>query len=146
MAVDHKLKFAVGLQAESPSETDGLLLHDPDKITSFTPSCRTPRYQARRVKSKGAVLVIVWILLTMLTRTSVIVEVISKPLGGFTFEIVVGVVMAVLYVFAGWLADVYFGRYKVMKGSIWIMWLGSVGGTLLLMIHLLNSLHMMYSS
>ena len=138
MAVDHKLKSAVGLQAESPNETDGLLLHDPDKITSFTPSCRTPRYQARRVKSKGAVLVIVWILLTMLTRTSVNVGVISKPFGRFNFEIVDGMVAAVLYVFAGWLADVYFGRYKVMKVSIWVMWLGSVGGTLLLMIHLLS--------
>ena len=29
-------------------------------------------------------------------------------------------------VFAGWLADVYFGRYKVMKVSIWVMWWGSV--------------------
>ena len=136
MAVDRKLKSAVGMQAESPSETDSLLLHDPDKITSHISSCRTPRYQARRVKSKGTVLVIVWILLTMLSRTSVNVEVISKPLGGFNFGIVVGVVLAVLYVFAGWLADVYFGRYKVMKVSIWVMWLGSIGGTLLLMIHL----------
>ena len=33
---------------------------------------------------------------------------------------------SVLLVFAGWLADVYFGRYKVMKISIWVMWLGSV--------------------
>ena len=44
-------------------------------------------------------------------------------------------ITAVLYMFAGWLADVYFGRYKVMKGSIWVMWWGSVGGTLLLVIH-----------
>ena len=43
-----------------------------------------------------------------------------------------------LYVFAGWLADVYCGRYKVMKVSILVMWLGSVGGTLLLVIHLLS--------
>ena len=74
----------------------------------------------------------------MLTQTSVNVEVISKPLGAFNFEIVSGMVTAVLYLFAGWLADVYFGRYKVMKVSIWVMWLGSVGGTLLLMIHLFS--------
>ena len=138
MPVDHQLKSAVVLQAESPSENDGLLPHDPDKITSHISSCRTLGYRARRVRSKGATLVLVWSLLTMLTRTSVNVGVISKPHGGFNFEIVVGVVMAVLYVFAGWLADVYFGRYKIMKVSIWIMWLGSVGGTLLLMIHLFS--------
>ena len=41
--------------------------------------------------------------------------------------IINGVVAAVLFLFAGFLADVYFGRYKVIKVSIWIMWLGSVG-------------------
>ena len=67
-------------------------------------------------------------------------------IGGYNFEtingvvgIMAGVVEAVLYVFAGWLADVYFGRYKVMKVSIWFMWWGSVCGTLLLMIHTLSS-------
>ena len=55
-----------------------------------------------------------------------------------TAEIINGVVTAVLYLLAGWLADVYFGRYKVMKVSIWVMWLGSVCGTLLLVIHLLS--------
>ena len=82
---------------------------------------------------------IVWNLLTWACSTaSVNIRVISQSMGVFNFEIIAGVVMAVLSVFAGWLADVYFGRYKVMKVSIWFMWLGSVGGTLLLMIHLLS--------
>ena len=82
------------------------------------------------MRSKGAVLVIVWSLLTWACSTASVanVEVIfqSTP----DSEIINGVVTAVLYVFAGWLADVYFGRYKVMKVSIWIMWLGNVCGTL----------------
>ena len=87
------------------------------------------------MKSKGAVLVIVWSLLTWACQfASANIEVVSRAIGVFNFGIVLGVVMGVLYVFAGWLADVYFGRYKVMKVSIWVMWLGSVGGTLLLMI------------
>ena len=53
----------------------------------------------------------------------------------FNFEVVYGMITAVLFLFAGCLADVYFGRYKVMKVSIWVMWWGSVGGTLLLEIH-----------
>ena len=81
---------------------------------------------------------IVWNLLTWACQVaSGNIEVLSRSVGVFNIiGIVLGVVMAVLYVFAGWLADVYFGRYKVMKVSIWVMWLGSVGGTLLLMIHL----------
>ena len=55
--------------------------------------------------------------------------------------IINGVVTGVLYLFTGWLADVYFGRYKVMKVSIWVMWLGSVGGTLLLVIYTFLSSH-----
>ena len=42
MAVDHKLKSAVDLQAESPSENDGLLPHDPDKITLIVSYARIP--------------------------------------------------------------------------------------------------------
>ena len=41
-----------------------------------------------------------------------------SSIGGYNFEIVDGVVAGVLVVFAGWLVDVYFGRYKVMKVSI----------------------------
>ena len=57
----------------------------------------------------------------------------------FNFEVVYGMITAVLFLFAGSLADVYFGRYKVMKVSIWVMWLGSVGGTLLLEFYSLSS-------
>ena len=42
-------------------------------------------------------------------------------IGGCNFGTVNGVVSAVLLVFAGWLTDVYFGRYKVMKVSIWFI-------------------------
>ena len=80
---------------------------------------------------------IVWSLLTLACSNAsmnIDVEVIFQS----TAEIINGVVTAVLFLFAGWLADVYFGRYKVMKVSIWVMWLGSVCGTLLLVIHFLS--------
>ena len=121
-------------------ETDSLLPHD-QQATTFVPSCHcTPRYQARRVRSKGAVLVIIWYLLASACVTSVGYSVQTKirSIGGYNFETVNGVVSAVLLVIAGWLA-VYFGQYKVMKISIWVIWLGSVGGTLLLLIYSLSS-------
>ena len=85
---------------------------------------------------------IIWTLLVSACLTSVRFSVQTKisSIGGYNFEIVDGVVTGVLAVFAGWLADVYFGRYKVMKVSIWVMWLGSVGGTLLIMIYTLSSI------
>ena len=89
------------------------------------------------MRSKGAVLVLVWSLLIPACYASVNVEAIRvlTSIEHFSFYIVEGVVSAVLYVLTGWLADVYFGRYKVMRVSILVMWLGSVGGTLLLLIY-----------
>ena len=127
---------AACLQTESSSEADSLLPHG---TTTFISSCRCRLgYRARGVKSKGAVLVLVWSLLIPACYASVNVEAIRvlTSIEHFSFYIVEGVVSAVLYVLTGWLADVYFGRYKVMKVSILVMWLGSVGGTLLLLIYL----------
>ena len=135
---------SVFLQTESAnnlSEADSSLPHDQEATTSIQ-SCRCrPGYRARRLKSKGVILVVVWNLLAWGCRsTNMNAEVVSQSLGEKSyFEIVDGMVTAVLYLFAGWLADVYFGRYKVMKVSIWVMWLGSVGGTLLLEFYSLSS-------
>ena len=119
-----------------PSEADSLLPQDQEVTASIPSCCCRPGYRVRRVRSKGAVLVLMWNLLASACSS---VEMISQPIGMSNFEIVNGVITAVLFLFAGWLADVYFGRYKVMKVSIWVMWLGSVGGTLLLMIYTLSA-------
>ena len=112
---------AVCLQTVRPNtlrETDSLWPRDQE-ATSIQVCYCGPIYRARRVKSKGAVLVIVWNLLTWACQfASRNIEVLSWSVGVFNIiGIVLGVVMAVLYVFAGWLADVYFGRYKVSSRS-----------------------------
>jgi dipeptide/tripeptide permease len=79
-------------------------------------------YKIRTFKNKGATLLIVWNTLVMnllyylLTQTS---------LEGVHF-------IALLFTLpiAGWLADVYLGRYKVIQWSMWIMWVGSMLATL----------------
>ena len=116
-------------------ETDSLLPRDRKAI----PSCCRPGYRARRVRSKGAVLVLLCSLWPWAGYAS-ISDVISQSLeiSNIEIDIVNGLAIVVVYVFAGWLADVYFGRYKVIKVSIWIMWMGSVGGTLLLVIYSLS--------
>jgi peptide/histidine transporter 3/4 len=79
-------------------------------------------YKIRTFKSKGATLLIVWNILVMnlpyylLTQTSL--EGVHSIALLFTLPI------------AGWLADVYLGRYKVIQWSMWIMWVGSMLATL----------------
>ena len=78
-------------------------------------------YQRRKLKNKGAIVVIIWNYLVaslafyLATRVSD-----YKPY-----------FMACSFVlpFSGWLADVYFGRYKVIRWSMWIMWIASMLAT-----------------
>ena len=44
------------------------------------------------------------------------------PYGLETTAVVLGLTLP----FAGWLADIHFGRYKVIRWSMWIMWTASI--------------------
>ena len=88
-------------------------------------SCCKPR----KVGSKGAVLVLIWSCLVSGSYSSTIkqltyVKSIEVP------QQVVFLLYALFCPFAGWLADVYFGRYKVMQAGLWLMWVGSIAGVL----------------
>ena len=86
--------------------------------------CCKPKYQPRNLKNKGTILVLVW---TFLVR-SVYYYLEYKSFEDYSncstcnlLIIIPGVLM-----FAGWLADVYFERYKVLRWSIIIMWISSL--------------------
>ena len=132
------VNFDSGNRLQTANEIDNLLPLSEDAAT-ITSSFRCKlRYRARRVRSKGAVLVLVWSFLTV--SCPLIVDILFRSVVRmpFGFGVLDGVATAVLYLLAGWLADVYFGRYKVIRASILLIWLGSVLGTLLLVIHLLH--------
>ena len=85
--------------------------------------CCKPTYKPRRVKNKGAILVLVWNYMIMsvygmfnqyLVRVDQILLRVWVVAFGITPPI------------AGWLADARVGRYKVMRCSIWIMWIVAV--------------------
>ena len=49
----------------------------------------------------------------------------KRPNGGSIEVVVLGFTLPL----SGWLADVYIGRYRVIRWSMWIMWVGSVLAT-----------------
>ena len=73
-----------------------------------------PSYQLRRLKNIGAILVLIWSYLAM----NVFVYLYSYAKHGGKLRLLV---LGVSLPFAGWLADVRIGRYKVVCCSIWIM-------------------------
>jgi len=131
-----------GISLQTPRETDNLLPPNKDDTSIIPPFHCKLGYRVRRVRSKGAVLVLVWSFLAYMCSS--IVDELIQSLGPFKFKaIIVGGlgVTAALYLLAGWLADVYFGRYKVIRASLLLIWLGGVFGTLLLVIHLFHLLN-----
>ena len=90
--------------------------------------CCKPKYQPRKLKNKGAILVLVW----NFFATTVFYYLYSKSVTPDKFcticfhliPLPTGLVM--FFAGLGWLADVYFERYKVLRWSIIIMWISSL--------------------
>ena len=88
--------------------------------------CCKPTYRMRRLRNGGAIMLLVWnYLLTSVyffnvtLRDSTSED--SQNYGlFFTLQLVAG---GLTLPIAGWLADVYIGRYKVIRFSMWIMWI-----------------------
>jgi peptide/histidine transporter 3/4 len=76
------------------------------------------------LKTKGAILILVRSFLLMNVYNYLTVYA-NRP-NGHTIETVV---LSFTLPLAGWLADVYLGRYKVIRWSMWIMWVGSMLAT-----------------
>lgn len=112
------------LESSSSSDTSIGSLRE-----KYIKACCKPIYRMRWMKTKGAILVLVWNYLAFS---------VFYYLGGFSGDSellrsvpffrghasgLVGV--ATLFCpFAGWLADVRLGRYKVICISLWTMWIG----------------------
>ena len=88
--------------------------------------CCKPKYQPRKLKNKGAILVLVWNFFVTTVLYYLYYEPFSTqifcPLCFRLILVPVGIALS----FAGWLADVYFERYKVLRWSIIIMWISSL--------------------
>ena len=89
--------------------------------TKMHTNCCKFLYQRRKLKNKGAIVVIVWNYLV----TSLVNYLINYASDYKPYYIACSFILP----FAGWLADVYLGRYRVIRWSMWIMWIASVLAT-----------------
>ena len=84
--------------------------------------CLMPTYRPRMVRNKGAILILVLNFLIMNTFALLSIYWYYDNSG-----LIAGVVgMSLIVPIAGWLADTRIGRFKVIYGSVWIMWCASV--------------------
>ena len=126
------MSFASSETDESVNNIPPQSLSDPSQGQK---KCCRPGYRVRRVRSRGAVLVLLWIVLLigdpLYTRLQQLVPVSVIP------DLAQAVILVFYYPFAGWLADVYYGRYKVMHAHLLLMWVGSVAIVLTLTVEYL---------
>ena len=87
--------------------------------TDYLQACCRISYRMRQLKNKGAILVLLWSFLAL----SVYSYLFDSLLPALYHDLVVYSALAVIgamLVIAGWLADVRFGRYKVLSYRIWL--------------------------
>ena len=87
--------------------------------------CCKLTFKPRMVKSKGAILVLLWNFVILNTLTFLTHQTHIRNIKLQWLLLAIGFIPAL----AGWLADVRFGRYKVIKWSIWVMWIALVMAT-----------------
>jgi peptide/histidine transporter 3/4 len=99
--------------------------------------CNVKRYQIRRVKNKGAILVLVISYLVTSALYFLANIAIHHPVLYHIWIIPFSITPAI----AGWLTDAFIGRYKVIRCSIWIMWLIMIAITASAVVGQLSEIH-----
>ena len=104
----------------NPDNTSSIANESSKKVRR----CFKPRYRLRRVKNRGAILILIWSycissLYFYLSYTALRVY---SYLVFAMLQISVGLTIPL----AGWLADIRFGRYKVIRFSMCTMWISSL--------------------
>ena len=116
------------LKEASSQEDESLIDKSMEPVVAFHSreikmhsNCCKSLYQRRKLKNKGAIVVIIWNYLV----TSLAFYLANYASDYKPYFIACSFILP----FAGWLADVYVGRYKVIRWSMWIMWIASVLAT-----------------
>ena len=83
-----------------------------------------PKYRLKWLKNKGAILVVIWSFLVNYVFHFLIIGPNTFIHGRNYFPSgIIFISLALLFPVGGWLADSYLGRYKVVRYSMWIMWI-----------------------
>ena len=83
-----------------------------------------PRYRRRTIYNKGAILILVWSFLT--TNLVYFIRYAATIAYSSLVYYIALSIGALLIPVAGWLADVSYGRYKIVQWSMWTMWISSI--------------------
>ena len=102
----------------------------PTATTKYRPGSCPSSYKLRRIRSKGALLIMFWFAMMWSfwsSRGILVPKSFQNDPGLILYQRLIPHLNYVfVYPLAGWLADVKFGRYNVMHTSLWLMWVGAL--------------------
>ena len=101
--------------------------------------CNVKHYQIRRVKNKGAVLILAISYLV----TNILYFLVNSAAHHSAYYVWI-IPFSITTAIAGWLTDAFIGRYKVIRCSIWIMWLLMIAITVSAVAGQLNQIYHRY--
>ena len=117
-------------------ESDVISLGSIDDITTWErlKICFKPTYKLRRITNKGAILVLVFnFLITSVFYYISYMSLTPEPYCILCYKLI-QVPIGFALLFAGWLADVYFSRYRVLLFGIVTMWTSALLLTIILVV------------
>ena len=112
----------------APSELDPLLTRQDHRQLSC---CCKLSYKPRKFSSKGAVLVLVWQFLVFFGVFIIVLDIPNQKHSIRAYLEVTAVILLLLVaIISGWLADTKVGRSKVVQTGLFLTWLGAVLATI----------------
>ena len=106
-------------------------LIDPDNTSSIANKsskqvrrCFKPRYRLRRVKNRGAILILIWSY--CISSLYFYISYTASRVYGYLVFAMLQISVGFMIPLAGWLADIRFGRYRVIRFSMCTMWISSL--------------------
>ena len=88
--------------------------------------CQKVIHHIKWLKNKRAILVLVWSFCVFTCYNHFQSLLMGNSLKFVPLSIMIAFGLALFFPVGGWLADVYFGRYKVIHVNILIMWVSSI--------------------
>ena len=88
--------------------------------------CFKPKYRLRRVKNRGAILILIWSHCIILSSLYFYISYNALRVYSYLVFAMLQISVGLTIPIAGWLADIWFGRYKMICLSIGTMWISSL--------------------
>ena len=99
-------------------------LSTANKSSKKVRRCFKPRYRLRRIKNRGAILILIWSY--CISSLYFYISYNAWKVYSYLVFAMVQIIVGFMIPLAGWLADIRFGRYKMIRLSIGTMWISSL--------------------